>query len=221
MNRHILRNLLVTAAIASGSAACGGDAANSNSTAATNTAANAAAPEPRKNKRIGEPIDIKLKDKAIELDPQSSLFFSEDLTINTPGGKTVNTVMLEVVIANYKLDASDGKSTAMARLTSPDQMRLVLQFTQGPDAKKERAAAASEYRLRSNEPYSLLGVVLYTSANGEEVKTSISPDAAGAKGSVKISSTSTDSVGGEIDVSNAELAIFGSFLAMAGKPAAK
>jgi len=216
----MFRNQVITLILCLAFIGCGGSSPNANNANSQQNTANTANSNRRENRRVGQPIEIKLKDKPTEFEPKSAHYFSEDLTMNTADGKTVQTVVREIVIANYQLDASGGKESVMKKLTSPEQMRLVIQLVEGPDAKKERATTATEFRLRANEPYSLMGIQVYTFANGKEVKTSISPGG-DARGSVRVSSTSSELVSGEIDISNSELAIFGSYIAMAWKPPTK
>lgn len=190
-------------------AACGGNAA-SNSAAASRPAASAVSA-----------IEVKVKDKTTKLEAKSSVLYSDDWTINMPDGKAVPTAVREIVIANYDLDTSFGKSTSSKKLTSPEQMRIVIGLEDKANVKKDQPISTGEYGPKMDEFSKILNIQIYTFADGGEVKTTISGGNSDNKGSIKITGINGDSVTGEIDLSNTDNSIKGSFLAKIWKPAAK
>lgn len=194
-------------------AACGGVAGSNTTTGNSGPAAKPAA--------SGSAIAIKLKDGTVSLEPKTAYVFSDDWTINMPGGKAVPTATREIVIANYDLETTYGKSSAMKKMTAPDQVRLVIQLQDKADVKKDMPVTTGEYAGKMEEFSRVQNVFVYTFAGGTDKRTLVAGSNSDNKGSVKITSVTGDTVSGEIDLSNTDSAFKGSFTAKVWKNAPK
>ncbi|CAN5419032.1 hypothetical protein BH10ACI3_BH10ACI3_16560 [soil metagenome] len=208
-----MKNLILLIIASTILASCGGGAGNS-----TTAGNSGAATKPASG---GSAIDVKIKDKTDKLEPKSAFVFSDDWTINMPDGRAVPTSTRQFVIANYDLDTTYGKSSAMNKVTTPGQIRLVIQLQDRADVKKDMPVTVGDYVGKTEEFFKISNVMVYTFADGSETKTLISGSNSDNKGSVKITNVSGDTVTGEIDFSNTDNSFKGSFTAKAWKPAQK
>lgn len=204
--RSTIITAIMTAVLFSGCG--GGNAPAGNSSSGTKTTTS-----------TGSGLEVKIKDKAIKLETKAAWLFSDDWTVNMPDGKAVPTANRQIVIANYDLDSTYGISSTMKKITAADQMRILIGLQDKADIKKDAPITQGDYGSKMEEFSKILNIQIFTFADGNEVKTLMSGGNSDNKGSVKITGVTGDTVTGEIDFSNTDNSIKGSFTAKIWKQA--
>jgi len=169
----------------------------------------------------GTGIEIKLNNKEFRIEQRSAYIFSDDWTINMPDGKSVPTSNRTIVIANYDLDVGNGLSSTMKKMAGPDQSRIVIALQEKADVKKDMPLTLGEYVGKIGEFSKILNLFIFSYSDGTDTKKLISGSNSDNKGSVKITAVNGDTVTGEIDLSNTDSTIKGTFTAKIWKSTQK
>jgi hypothetical protein len=164
----------------------------------------------------GKGIEIKLKDKTYTLEEKSGYLFSNDTTINFPD-KSVKTANRDFVVANYDVDAGFGMFSTGKKMTAPDQVRIIIKLEDKADTNKDAPISLGEYNSKQEEFMKFFNVFIYTFADGKDAENKILGGYDNTKGGVKITAVNGDDITGEIDVTNGENTVKGSFKAKVWK----
>lgn len=162
----------------------------------------------------GSRLDIKVSGKDSPLEIRSSGSLSTTKTFSyTKDGQTTSTKAAShyFAIANYDLDTSSGMISMGKPLTTDGQIRIAIQLV-GEEGTDDKAAPETGTYTTKADKYNKLDYVnVSVYSNGKENKASFNIDK--AEGEVKITSVSDDSVSGEINVTEGDKAVIGTFTA--------
>ncbi len=204
MKKITLSNFAVIAALSVLAAACGGGGAagNSGSTAAVPTK-----------------MSVKASGQDFTLD-KTGVVYPSEMAFTAPGKPTVKSSSHYLFFANFDLDASNPREMRK-NLTSADQTRVEFQLTGEDGTKTDSPFKVGTYSPQSENVNGLRMVRVSTFADGKHVQTDFDVMSTSKKavGDVKITAVTAESVSGEINVTDGEKSIKGTFTAKL--PAAK
>ena len=162
-------------------------------------------------------LDIKAGGKDSTLNIKSSGSDTSVKTFTDKDGKMTKAPITYIYLANYDLDMTNA-GTMRKPLTAADQIRVGLALT-GEESPDDKAAfKAGTYKAAPTEKYNKIDwLSVSTFADGKEAKTDFETNFSQSKitGEVKITSVTADSISGEIDVTDGDKSVKGSFTAKA------
>lgn len=160
-------------------------------------------------------MDIKANGKDTSLEVKSSGSDKGVKTFTDKEGKMTTATSFYAVMANYDMDTTN-VATMKKPLTAPEQSRVMLQLIgeEGTDQKSEfkpgtyKADPAGKFMKVDS-------LSVYTFADGKEVKTDFDMMFSGTKvtGEVRVKSVTADSISGDIDISEGDKSVKGTFSA--------
>lgn len=162
----------------------------------------------------GSRLDIKIGDKNTTLNITSSGSLTSTKTFSfTKDGQTTSTKAAShyFAMANYDLDTTSGMISMGKPLTADGQARVAIQLVgeEGTDDKATLKTGTYTTKAEKFNKIDYLNISVYS--EGKENKVSFNIDK--ADGEVKITSVSDESVSGEIDVTEGDKSVKGSFTA--------
>jgi hypothetical protein len=165
-------------------------------------------------------MDVKIGGKDTTLAVKSS---GSDKGVKTFTDKEKNVTTATsfyAVMANYDMDTTNVASMKKP-LTAPDQARIMLQLIgeQGTDQKSEFKAGT--YKADPAGKFMKVdSLIVYTFADGKEVNTSFDATFSGSKitGEVRVKTVTADEISGEIDITEGDKSVKGTFTAKIPAP---
>ena len=165
-------------------------------------------------------MDIKVGGKDTSLTVKSSGSDKSVKTFTDKENKVTTATAFYAVMANYDMDTTNAASMKKP-LTAPEQARVMLQLIgeEGTDQKAEfkpgtyKADPAGKFMK-----VDLLSVTTF--ADGKEVKTDFDMTFSGSKvtGEVRVKSVTADAISGEIDITEGDKSVKGTFTAKIPAP---
>ncbi len=156
-------------------------------------------------------LDINTGGKDLPLNVKSSGSETFVKTFTDKNGKITKALITYVYLGNYDMNMSNMR----APLTAADQVRVGLALTGEEDKATFKAGT---YQTRTFQNYNKLDwLSVSTFADGKETKTDFDMNYPTSKinGEVRITSVTDDLISGEIDVTEGDKSIKGSFMAKA------
>lgn len=160
----------------------------------------------------GSKLDIKLGEKSTAFDITSSGSLTTTKTFSsTKDGQTTSTKASShyFAMANYELDTTSGMISMGKPLTADGQVRLTIQLIGEEGTDDKAALKTGTYTTKADKFNKLDFINVSTFSEGKENKTSF--NISKAEGEVKITSVSEESVSGEINVTEGDKSVKGSF----------
>jgi len=159
-------------------------------------------------------LDIKVGGKDFTLNIKSGGVYYGNIISTTPGKPNVQTFAHDIYLANYELDTTSG-ATMRKPLTTPDQMRVELQLTGEDGTKTESPFKVATYSAKADKINRVRSIIIVTFTDGKETKTAfetmgLTPK---ADGDVKLTAVTADSISGEVNLSEGDKSIKGTFTA--------
>lgn len=165
-------------------------------------------------------MDIKAGGKDTSVEVKSSGSDKSVKTFTDKEGKVTLATSFYAVMANYDMDTTN--VGAMKKpLTAPEQARVMLQLIGegGTDQKSEfkpgtyKADPAGKFMKVDS-------LSVYTFADGKEIKTDFDMMFSGSKvmGEVRVKSVTADAISGEIDITEGDKSVKGTFTAKIPEP---
>lgn len=191
--------------------ACG-SAADTNTGANTATGAGASASSPK--------LDVKVSGKDSTLNVKSGAVYYGNVIATAPGKPNIQTSAHTLYLANYEMDTST-PGWMRKPLTAPDQMRVDIQLTGEEGTKEDSPFKVATYSTKADKFNSVRFVQIITFADGKQTETRFDTSFSREKvnGEVKITSVTADTVSGEVNLTEGDKSIKGTFTAKL--PAAK
>jgi hypothetical protein len=159
-------------------------------------------------------LDVKVGGKASTLNIKSAGVGYGNVISTSPGKPSVQTFAHTFYLANYELDTTN-VGTMRKTLTAPDQMRVGFELTGEEGTKDDSPLKVGTYGAKADKINSVRWISIVTFADGKETTTDF--DTMGltkkADGDVKITAITTDSVSGEINVTEGDKSVKGTFTA--------
>lgn len=168
-------------------------------------------------------LDVKVGGKSSTLDVKSGAVDPSEMVFTAPGKPNVKTFIHKIYLANFEMDTS-GVAWMNNPLTAPEQMRVEIDLTGDDGTDKNTPFKVGTYTAQTKETNGVRTVIIRTFADGKQTDTrfdSLMSIGGGkkAEGKVKITNVTADTVSGEVDLTEGDKSIKGTFTAKL--PAAK
>ena len=162
-------------------------------------------------------LDVKVGGKDSTLNVKSGAVYYSAMAFTAPDKPTVKTSIHTIYLANFEMDTTTGPAWMNKPLTAPDQMRVDLSLT-GEDGTNEKSPfKVGTYSAQTANVNGVRSASILTFADGKQTETRfeslMSLGGKGANGEVKITSVSADTVSGEVNLSEGDKSIKGTFTA--------
>lgn len=162
----------------------------------------------------GSKLEIKVGGKNLTLNIKSSGVYYGNVISTAPGKPDVQTFAHTIYLADYEMDTTSA-ATMRKPLTAPDQLRVELQLTGEEGTKTDSPFKVGTYSAKADKINRVRSITVATFADGKETTTSF--DTMGltpkADGDVKITAVSADSISGEVNLTDGDKSIKGTFTA--------
>jgi len=161
-------------------------------------------------------LDVKVGGKDSTLNVKSGAVYYSGMAITAPGKPDVKTSIHYIYLANFEMDTT-GPAWMRKPLTAPEQMRVDLGLT-GEDGTNEKSPfKVGTYSAQADKVNGVRTAIINTFADGKQTDTRfeslMSLGGKGANGEVKITSVTADTVSGEVDLTEGDKSIKGTFTA--------
>ena len=159
-------------------------------------------------------LDIKLGGKDLTLTVKSAGVYYGNVISTSPGRPNIQTFNHDIVIANYDLDTTN-VGTMRKALTATDQLRVELELTGEDGTKTDSPLKVGTYSVKADKINSVRFIAVATFAGGKETRTSFDTMSSNKKtaGEVKITSITADTASGEVNLTEGDKSIKGTFTA--------
>lgn len=156
-------------------------------------------------------LDVKAGGKDSTLNVKSGGASYSGMNYSIPGQPATKASIHTIHIANYELDrASPAKA-----LTTPDQMRVDIRIT-GEDGTWDNSPfKVGTYSPKADKFNLVSNVTIVTFADGKQIETRFDNSSGNKKvdGEVKITSVTADTVSGEVNLTEGDKSVKGTFTA--------
>lgn len=164
-------------------------------------------------------VTVKVDGQDKKFEPSSTWAYHSTKTFSYPeNGKTVMTKssISSIVLANYKLDTEQAFiSLNKQKIDKPEQIKIMFSITGEKDSSVDVPVKAGEYTAEAERFSKVDGVTIYYLADGNEKRVSLNDRK--LKGKINISGVSNGTISGDIDVTDGENSVKGSFSATGDK----
>jgi len=167
-------------------------------------------------------LDIKVGGKSSTLDVKSGMVYPSEMSFTAPGKPNVKTFLHKIYLANFEMDTS-GVAWMNKPLTAPEQMRVQIELTGEDGTDMKSPFKVGTHSAQADKTNGVRTVIIRTFADGKQTDTSfdtlMSFGNNNAAGEVKITSVTAEAVSGEVNLTEGDKSIKGTFTAKL--PAAK
>lgn len=168
-------------------------------------------------------LDVKVGGKDSTLDVKSGAVYPSEMVFTAPGKPNVKTFLHTIYLANYDMGDTTTPGWMNKPLAAPEQMRVELQLTGEDGTGKDTPFKVGTYTAQADKTGGVRLARITTFTDGKESKTMFNSlmgfGDSKATGEVKITSVTADAVSGEVNLTEGDKSITGSFTAKL--PAAK
>lgn len=159
-------------------------------------------------------LDVKVggKDSTLALKPGA--VYLGNVISTAPGKPNIQTFAHTIYLANYDMDTSY-PGWVRKPLASPEHMRIDIQITGEEGTKDDSPFKVGTYSPKADKFNTVRSVILNSMVDGKETKTSFDTfsSAKTVNGELKITAVTSDTVSGEVDLSEGDKSIKGTFTA--------
>jgi hypothetical protein len=160
-------------------------------------------------------ISVKVDGQEKTFEPTSHWAYHSTKTFSYPeNGKTVMTkaAYSSIVLANYELDTKQAFiSLNKQKIDKPEQIKVMFSITGDKDSSVDTPVKTGEYTAESERFNKVDSVTAYYFADGQEKRVTFNDGK--MKGAVTITGISDGTISGDIDVTDGENSVKGSFAA--------
>ena len=165
-------------------------------------------------------FDVKLNGKDSTLNVKSGAVYYGGATVqmmDQPGKPTVKTSAHTIYVANYEMDTT-GSAWMKEPLAAPGQMRIGIKVTGEDGTFLDSPLKVGTYSAQTKHINSVTDVIINTFADGKQTEArfgnlNVGPIIGATEGEVKITSVTADTVSGEVNLTEGDKAIKGTFTA--------
>ncbi|MGZ8843145.1 MAG: hypothetical protein ACXW18_05750 [Pyrinomonadaceae bacterium] len=161
-------------------------------------------------------LDVKVGGKDSTLEVKSSTAGYSTFAVTSPGGQSIRVTLQTIYLANHEMDANP--SSWNKPLTEPGQMRVALTLMNG-DGPDENFKVGT-YNAQSESANGVYDVAINIFADGKQTGTRFYGSYMGSAkrdikptGEVKITNVTADTVSGEVNLTEGDTSIKGTFTA--------
>ncbi|HVS81236.1 MAG TPA: hypothetical protein VHE60_05845 [Pyrinomonadaceae bacterium] len=142
---------------------------------------------------------------------KSGYAFAVTKTFTDVAGKMSTAATYNVYAANYDLDSSFFAQTMNKPMTSDDQMRVVFSLVSDEGGTEKSPAKVGNYLAKADKFMKVESVGIVSRKGGAEDKGRV--ERSTLTGDVKVTSVSSDTITGEVDLKSGDTSIKGPFTA--------
>jgi hypothetical protein len=161
-------------------------------------------------------LDVKVGGKDSTLNVKSGAVNYGNVISTAPGKPNIQTSAHTIYIASYELDTTT-VGWMRKPLTAPDQLRVDIQLTGEDGTKDDSPFKVGTYSAQAEKFNGVRFVRINTFADGKQTETNFSSlmgwGDKKASGEVKITSVTADTVSGEVNLTEGDKSIKGTFTA--------
>jgi len=159
-------------------------------------------------------LDVKIGGKGSTLELKPGATYLGNVISTAPGKPNIQTFAHTIYLANYDIDASYPGWTRKP-LAAPDHMRIDIQITGEEGTKDDSPFKVGTYSPKADKFNTVRSVIINSMVDGKETKTSFDTfsSAKTVNGELKITAVTADTVSGEVDLSEGDKSIKGTFTA--------
>jgi hypothetical protein len=162
-------------------------------------------------------LDVKVGARDSTLNIKSGAVYYSSMAFTAPGKAAVKTSVHTIYIANFEMDPTTGPAWMNTSLTAPDQMRVEFALTGEDGTTKDSPFKVGTYSAQAADVNGVRSAAVRTFADGKQTETRfkslMSLGGKGASGEVKITSVTAETVSGEVNLSEDDNSIKGTFTA--------
>lgn len=156
-------------------------------------------------------LEVKAGGKNLPFSVKSSGTYSSVKTFTDAQSKMTKASSNYIVLANYDIDTSSGMNSMEKAVTAPDQVRVAIQLVGEEGTDDKTGIKTGTYTTKADKFGKVDYVNIAYFADGKESKNIF--NISKTEGEVKITSVSADTVSGEINLTEGDKSIKGSFTA--------
>ncbi len=159
-------------------------------------------------------MDVKVGGKDLTLSLKPGAVYYGNVISTAPGQPNVQTFAHTIYLANYEMDTSY-PGWVRKPLASPEHVRIDIQLTGEDGTKDDSPFKVGTYSARADKFNTVRAVIINTLSGGKETKTSFETLSSRkpVEGEVKIIAVTADTVSGEVNLTEADKSIKGTFTA--------
>lgn len=159
-------------------------------------------------------LNVKTGGKDATLEVKTGGVYYGNVISTSPGKPSIQTFSHSIYLANYEMDTTNA-ATMKKPLTAPEQIRVQIGLQGEEGTKDDSPFKVGTYNLKAERFNKVSTVVITTFADGKEKSDSFDTmsSMSKAEGEVKITAVTADSVSGEINVTEGDKSIKGTFTA--------
>ena len=161
-------------------------------------------------------LDVKIGGKDSTLNVKSGAVNYSAMAFTAPDKPAVNTFVHYIYLANFEMDTT-GPAWMRKPLTAPDQMRVDIALTGEDGTKVDSPFKVGTYSAQAKNTNGVRTAIINTFADGKQTETRFVSLMEGGNsktsGEVKITSVTADTVSGEVNLTEGDKAIKGTFTA--------
>jgi hypothetical protein len=159
-------------------------------------------------------LNIRVGGKDAVLNVKSGGVYYGNVISTAPGKPNVQTFCHYIVVANYEMDTTN-LATMKKPLTSADQMRVMFSLTGEDGTNTDSPFKVGIYDAAGDKINEVRSLSVITQEDGKDKEEDFDTMSGSSKtaGTVKITSVTKDSVSGEIDVTEGDRSVKGTFTA--------
>lgn len=159
-------------------------------------------------------INIKTGGKDSTMEIKSGGVYYGNVISTSPGKPSIQTFSHSIYLANYEMETTSA-ATMQKPLTAPEQIRLQIGLQGEEGTKTDSPFKVGTYTLKAERFNKVSTIMITTFADGKEKTDNFDTMSSMSKadGEVKITAVTADSVSGEINVTEGDKTIKGTFTA--------
>jgi len=159
-------------------------------------------------------LNVKTGGKDATMEIKTGGAYYGNVISTSPGKPPIQTFSHDIYLANYEMDTTN-PATMKKPLTAPEQLRVQIGLQGEEGTKDDSPFKVGTYNLKAERFNKVRTVVITTFVDGKEKSDSFDTmsSMSKAEGEVKITAVTADSVSGEINVTEGDKSIKGTFTA--------
>ncbi len=161
-------------------------------------------------------LNVKVGGKDLTWNVKSGAVYRSDMVSTAPGKPDIKTSAHTIYVANYDMDTT-GVAWMRKPLTAPDQVRVDIQLRGEGGTTKDSPFKVGTYSAQADKVNGVYLAKIITFADGKQMETSFNSlmgyGDKHANGEVKITSVNADTISGEVNLTEGDKSIKGTFIA--------
>jgi len=159
-------------------------------------------------------LEVKVGGRNSTLNLKSGATYLGNVISTAPGKPNVQTFAHTIYLANFEMDTSY-PGWVRKPLSSPDHMRIDIQITGEEGTREDSPFKVGTYSAKADKFNAVRSVIINSLVDGKETKTSFDTFSSSkvVDGDLKITAVTAENVSGEVNLSEGDKSIKGTFTA--------